>query len=121
MSRRRVLEALSGLILGTFVSMLAATVVSTSLPVIAHDLGGDQNAFTWVVTAMLVTTAISTPIWGKLADLLNRKLLIQFSLVIFIVATAAARRSRTRSSSPRPWRCGASSRSCSCRTVRSRA
>ncbi|KQZ84895.1 multidrug MFS transporter [Microbacterium sp. Root166] len=87
---RRILQALSGLLLGMFVSMLASTVVSTSLPVIVHDLGGDQAAFTWVVTATLLTTAISTPVWGKLADLFNRKLLIQLAIVIFVVATAAA-------------------------------
>ncbi|NLP82922.1 MFS transporter [Microbacterium sp. CFH 90308] len=87
---RRVLQALTGLLLGMFVSMLASTVVSTSLPVIVHDLGGDQAAFTWVVTATLLTTAISTPIWGKLADLFNRKLLIQIAIVIFVLATAAA-------------------------------
>ncbi|GAA3766144.1 hypothetical protein GCM10022240_18310 [Microbacterium kribbense] len=90
MSHRQVLEALSGLILGMFVSMLASTVVSSSLPVIVHDLGGDQAAFTWVVTATLLTTAISTPIWGKLADLFNRKLLYQLAIVIFVLATAAA-------------------------------
>ncbi len=90
MSHRQVLEALSGLLLGMFVSMLASTVVSTSLPVIVHDLSGDQAAFTWVITATLLTTAISTPIWGKLADLFNRKLLIQIALTLFVVATAAA-------------------------------
>ena len=90
MTRRQVLEALSGLLLGMFVSMLASTVVSTSLPVIIHDLGGDQAAFTWVVTATLLTTAISTPVWGKLADLVNRKLLFQLAIGIFVVATAAA-------------------------------
>ncbi len=90
MSHRQVLEALSGLILGMFVSMIASTVVSTSLPVIVHDLSGDQNAFTWVVTATLLTTAISTPVWGKLADLYNRKVLYQLAIVIFVVATAAA-------------------------------
>jgi EmrB/QacA subfamily drug resistance transporter len=73
-----------------FVSMLASTVVSTSLPVIIHDLAGDQSAFTWVVTATLLTTAISTPIWGKLADLFNRKLLFQLAIGIFVLATAAA-------------------------------
>ncbi|WP_425561273.1 MDR family MFS transporter [Microbacterium deminutum] len=73
-----------------FVSMLASTVVSTSLPVIIHDLGGDQTAFTWVVTATLLTTAISTPVWGKLADLFSRKLLIQIAILIFVLATAAA-------------------------------
>src|SRR5690606_31051750 len=86
---RRVLEALSGLILGMFVSMLASTVVSTSLPVIINDLHGDQAAFTWVVTATLLTTAISTPIWGKLADLVDRKLLYQLPLVIFLIAFRA--------------------------------
>ncbi|MEH3089271.1 MAG: MDR family MFS transporter [Microbacterium arborescens] len=90
MSRREVLEALSGLLLGMFVSMLASTVVSTSLPVIIHDLEGTQTAFTWVVTATLLTTAISTPIWGKLADLTNRKVLYQLAIVIFVLATAAA-------------------------------
>ncbi len=90
MNHRQVLEALSGLLLGMFVSMLASTVVSTSLPVIVHDLEGDQTVFTWVVTATLLTTAISTPIWGKLADLFNRKLLFQLAIVIFVLATAAA-------------------------------
>lgn len=90
MSHRQVLEALSGLLLGMFVSMLASTVVSTSLPVIIHDLDGTQAAFTWVVTATLLTTAISTPIWGKLADLTNRKVLYQLAIVIFVLATAAA-------------------------------
>lgn len=90
MTHRQVLEALTGLLLGMFVSMIAGTVVSTSLPVIVHDLGGDQAAYTWVITATLLTTAISTPVWGKLADLFNRKLLIQIALIIFVAATAAA-------------------------------
>lgn len=70
--------------------MIASTVVSTSLPVIIHDLQGDQGAYTWVVTATLLTTAISTPIWGKLSDLMGRKALYQIALVIFVLATAAA-------------------------------
>lgn len=90
MTHRQVLEALTGLLLGMFVSMIATTVVSTSMPVIVHDLGGDQAAYTWVITATLLTTAISTPVWGKLADLFNRKLLIQLAIVIFVGATAAA-------------------------------
>lgn len=89
-AQRRVLPALLGLLLGMFVSMLASTVVSTSLPVIVHDLNGDQAVYTWVVTSTLLTTAISTPIWGKLADLFNRKLLIQIAITVFVLATAAA-------------------------------
>jgi len=90
MTHRQVLTALSGLLLGMFVSMIASTVVGTSLPVIISDLGGDQSAFTWVVTATLLATTVSTPIWGKLADLFNRKLLLQLALAIFVVSSAIA-------------------------------
>lgn len=90
MSHRQVLEALSGLLLGMFVAILASTVVSTSLPRIIADLKGDQTAYTWVVTATLLATTVSTPIWGKLADLMNRKLLIQLSLVVFVLGSALA-------------------------------
>ena len=87
---REVLEALSGLIMGMFVAILAGTVVSTSLPRIIADLGGTQTAYTWVVTATLLATTVSTPIWGKLADLVNRKVLVQLALVIFVVGSALA-------------------------------
>lgn len=90
MSHRQVLEALSGLLVGMFVAILASTVVSTSLPRIISDLKGDQTAYTWVVTSTLLATTVTTPIWGKLADLFNRKLLIQLSLVIFVVGSALA-------------------------------
>jgi EmrB/QacA subfamily drug resistance transporter len=90
MSHRQVLEALSGLLLGMFVAILASTVVSTSLPKIIGDLGGGESAYTWVVTSTLLATTVSTPVWGKLADLFNRKLLIQLSLVIFVLGSALA-------------------------------
>ncbi|AEG43169.1 MDR family MFS transporter [Isoptericola variabilis] len=90
MTRREVLEAISGILLGVFVSLLATTIVSTSLPRIVADLEGSQHAYTWVVTAMLLTTTISTPVWGKLADLLDRKALIQVALVVTVVSAAAA-------------------------------
>ncbi|MFF2620661.1 MDR family MFS transporter [Oerskovia jenensis] len=90
MTRREVLESLSGILLGMFVSILATSVVSSSLPKIINDLNGSQSSFTWVVTATLLTTTISTPIWGKLADLTNRKVLIQLALVVSVVASALA-------------------------------
>lgn len=90
MTRKQVLESLSGILLGMFVSILATSVVSSSLPKIISDLEGSQSSFTWVVTATLLTTTISTPIWGKLADLTNRKVLIQVALVISVVAAALA-------------------------------
>lgn len=87
---RTVLQALTGLLLGMFVSMIANTVVSTSMPVIISDIGGDQSSYTWVITSALLATAISTPVWGKLADLMDRKMLFQVAIVIFTLATAAA-------------------------------
>ncbi len=90
MTHAEVLQALTGLLLGMFVSMLASTVVGTSLPVIVSDLGGSQTSYTWVITATLLATTVSTPIWGKLADLFNRKFLLQLALIIFVLASAAA-------------------------------
>ncbi|MFV2143672.1 MDR family MFS transporter [Isoptericola sp. G70] len=90
MTRRETLEALSGILLGVFVSLLATTITSTALPRIVADLGGSQHSYTWVVTAMLLTMTVSTPLWGKLADLTNRKALIQVALVITVVSAAAA-------------------------------
>ncbi|GAA2249471.1 MFS transporter [Herbiconiux moechotypicola] len=89
-SRRDVLVPLSGLLLGMFVALLASTVVSSSLPKIIGDLGGTQAGYTWVVTGTLLATTVSTPIWGKLADLTNRKLLIQLSLLVFVIGSALA-------------------------------
>ncbi|WP_431710971.1 DHA2 family efflux MFS transporter permease subunit [Glutamicibacter uratoxydans] len=90
MTHREVMQALTGLLLGMFVSILAGTVVSSSLPVIVSDLNGSQTAYTWVITATLLATTISTPIWGKLADISNRKLLLQLSMIMFVLASAAA-------------------------------
>ena len=89
-SQREILIALSGLIMGMFVAILSGTVVSTSLPRIIADLGGDQASYTWVITASLLATAVSTPIWGKLSDLLDRKLLLQLSLGLFVLGTVIA-------------------------------
>ncbi|CAN5425368.1 MDR family MFS transporter [soil metagenome] len=90
MTHRQTLEALSGLLVGMFVAILSGTVVSTSLPRIVHDLKGDQSSFTWVVTATLLATTVSTPIWGKLADLMSRKLLVELALGVFVVGSALA-------------------------------
>ncbi|WP_449409015.1 DHA2 family efflux MFS transporter permease subunit [Microbacterium maritypicum] len=89
-SAREVFTAISGLVVGMFVAVLSGTVVSTSMPVIIADLGGTQSQYTWVITASLLATAVSTPIWGKLADLVDRKILVQISLILFTVGTVIA-------------------------------
>ena len=90
MTSRQVLQAISGLFAAFFVVMLSSTVVATSLPVIISELQGTQSDYTWVVTANFLTMAITTPIWGKLADRYNRKRLILTALVLFALVTAAA-------------------------------
>jgi EmrB/QacA subfamily drug resistance transporter len=90
MTHREVLEAMSGLLLGMFVAILSSTVVSAALPRIISDLGGGQSSFTWVVTATLLALTVSTPVWGKLADLIDRKTLVQIALVIYTVGSIFA-------------------------------
>lgn len=82
--------ALTGLFMSMAVSMLSMTVVGTSMPIIIADINGNQAAFTWVVTGTMLASAISTPIWGKLADLTSKKVLLQLSLILFTVGSALA-------------------------------
>ncbi|MFB9466303.1 MFS transporter [Streptomyces cinereospinus] len=90
MTHRQIMKTLTGLLLGMFVAILSSTIVSNALPDIIKDLGGGQSAYTWVVTASLLAMTASTPLWGKLADLFSKKLLIQLALVIFVLGSAAA-------------------------------
>ena len=89
-THREILTALSGLLLAMFVAILSSTIVSNALPTIIADLRGSQTGYTWVVTATLLTTTVTTPIWGKLADLLSKKLLVQIAITIFIVGSVGA-------------------------------
>ncbi len=90
MSHREIMEALSGLLLGMFVAMISSTIVSNALPEIIADIGGGQSAYTWVVTSTLLTMTATTPLWGKMADLFSKKVLMQVALLIFVAASAVA-------------------------------
>src|SRR6195952_472037 len=90
MTHREILEALSGLLIALFVAMLSSTVVSNALPAIVSDLHGSETGYTWVVVATLLTMTASTPIWGKLADLFSKKLLVQSALVIYTAGSLVA-------------------------------
>lgn len=90
MTHRQVLEALSGLLLAMFVAMLSSTVVTNALPRIVTDLEGSQTGYTWVVVATLLAMTATTPIWGKLADLFSKKMLVQIALVIFSAGSLVA-------------------------------
>jgi EmrB/QacA subfamily drug resistance transporter len=86
---RRILVILGALMLGMFLASLDQTIVATALPTIAGDLHG-LNHLSWVVTAYLLTSTISTPLWGKLGDLYGRKNLFQLSIVIFLAGSMLA-------------------------------
>ncbi|MFJ3306164.1 MFS transporter [Streptomyces sp. NPDC086549] len=90
MTHRQIMEALSGLLLGMFAAILSSTIVSNALPAIIKDLGGGQSAYTWVVTGALLSLTASTPLWGKLADLVSKKTLVQIALVIYIAGSVVA-------------------------------
>jgi EmrB/QacA subfamily drug resistance transporter len=90
MSHREILEALSGLLLAMFVAMLSSTVVTNALPRMVSDLQGSQTGYTWIVVATLLSMTASTPIWGKLADLFSKKMLVQTALVIYSAGSLVA-------------------------------
>ncbi len=85
-SHRQILTILTGLLLGMFLGSLDQSIVSTSIRTIADDLKG-LNIQAWVTTAYLITSTITTPIYGKLGDLWGRKRLFMFAISIFIVGS----------------------------------
>ncbi|MGH2894341.1 MAG: MFS transporter, partial [Solirubrobacteraceae bacterium] len=69
--------------LGMFLAALDQTIVSTALPTIVGDLGG-LNHLSWVVTAYLLAATVSTPLYGKLGDMVGRKPLFLAAILIFL-------------------------------------
>ncbi|WP_284977539.1 MFS transporter [Arthrobacter sp. fls2-241-R2A-200] len=95
MTHRQIMEALTGLLAAFFTAILSSTIVSNALPTIMSELKGTQTDFAWVITAALLANAATTPIWGKLADLFDKKLLVQLSIVIFVAGSVMAGLSQT--------------------------
>jgi len=89
LDRRRVVFVFSGLMAGLFLSALDQNVVSTALPTIVGDLGGATH-LSWVVTAYLLTSTVSVPLWGKLGDLYGRKRFFQAAILIFLLGSVLA-------------------------------
>ncbi|MFN2536907.1 MAG: MDR family MFS transporter [Mycobacteriales bacterium] len=86
LSHRQILTILSGLLLGMFLASLDQTIVSTAMRTIADKLDG-QTAQAWVTTAYLVTSTVSTPLYGKLSDLYGRKPFYLFAIGVFLVGS----------------------------------
>ncbi|WP_051276526.1 MDR family MFS transporter [Marmoricola sp. URHB0036] len=90
MSHKEIVEVLIGLMSALFVAIVSTTIVSTALPTIIGDLEGTQTQYTWVVTASLLAMTVTSPIWSKLSDLFNKKVLVQVAIVVFLLGSLAA-------------------------------
>lgn len=86
LTHRQILAILSGLMLGMFLASLDQTIVSTAMRTIADRLDG-QTAQAWATTAYLVTSTVTTPLYGKLSDLYGRKPFYLFAIVVFVVGS----------------------------------
>ncbi|MEV7605038.1 MFS transporter [Paenarthrobacter sp. NPDC089322] len=95
MTHRQIMEALTGLLAAFFTAILSSTIVANALPTIMSELKGTQTDFAWVITAALLANAATTPIWGKLADLFDKKLLVQLSIIVFVAGSVMAGLSET--------------------------
>src|SRR5689334_303518 len=86
LGRRRILIIIGALMCGMLLAALDQTIVSTALPTIVGDLQGGSH-IAWVITAYLLATTVSTPLWGKLGDQYGRKVFFQAAIVIFLIGS----------------------------------
>lgn len=86
-SHPKILLIFGALMLGMLLASLDQTIVSTALPTIVSDLGG-LNQLSWVVTAYLLASTVSTPLWGKLGDQYGRKRIYMAAILIFLIGSA---------------------------------
>src|SRR5277367_633013 len=94
LSRSEIVSVLSGLMLAMFLASLDQTIVATSLSTIAQDLNG-WSTMSWVVSAYLVATTVTTPIYGRLSDLYGRRPVLLASIALFLVASVFCALSQT--------------------------
>jgi EmrB/QacA subfamily drug resistance transporter len=87
--RRALWTVFAALMLGMFLAALDQTIVSTALPTIVGDLGG-LNHLSWVVTSYLLASTVSTPLYGKLGDMLGRKPVFLAAILIFLAGSMLA-------------------------------
>lgn len=85
-THREILIILGGILLGMLLAALDQTIVATALPNIAGELHGLEH-MSWVVSAYLLTSTASTPIYGKLSDLYGRRAMLQIAILIFLASS----------------------------------
>jgi EmrB/QacA subfamily drug resistance transporter len=93
LTHRQVLLLMAGLMTGMLLAALDQTIVGTALPTIVGELGGIEH-YSWVVTAYLLASTASTPLYGKVSDLLGRRPVFLFAIVAFLIGSVLAGLSR---------------------------
>jgi EmrB/QacA subfamily drug resistance transporter len=83
----QLVRVMAGLMLSLFVAAVDSTVVGTSLPTIARELGSFE-LYPWIVAGYLITATTTVPIWGRLADIRGRRTVLMVGIAIFVVASA---------------------------------
>ena len=89
LTQRQIVTVMVGLMLGMFLASLDQTIVSTSIYTIANDLDG-LSLQAWATTAYLITSTVSTPLYGKLSDIFGRRPLYLAAIAIFLVGSLYA-------------------------------
>ena len=89
MTHKQITAVMVGLMTGLLLAALDQSIVSTALKTITVDLGG-LNHYTWVVTAYLLTSTASTPLYGKISDLYGRRQVFQFAIITFLIGSFAS-------------------------------
>ena len=82
LTHREIMIIMGSLMTGLLLAALDQTIVSTALKMIVEDFNG-LNHYSWVVTAYLLTSTASTPLYGKISDLYGRRPVYQFAIVVF--------------------------------------
>jgi EmrB/QacA subfamily drug resistance transporter len=83
LSHKQIMTILAGLLLGMFLAALDQTIVATAMRTIADKLNG-LTAQAWVTTAYLITSTVTTPLYGKLSDMYGRKPFYMFAITVFV-------------------------------------
>lgn len=86
LTHKQIVAILLALMMGMVLAALDQTIVATALPTIVAELGG-LSRLSWVITAYLLTSTLSTPIYGKLGDVIGRKYVFQAAIAIFLVGS----------------------------------
>src|SRR5256885_368467 len=86
-SRREPLLTMLGVLLVLLLASLDQTIVSTAMPRIVADLQGFDR-YTWVTTAYMLTSTVTVPIYGKLSDIIGRKMVFMWGILVFLIGSA---------------------------------